>query len=161
MIEDIEGATSEPTRCVHVAVMSAATAAVALVLLLALVVPPSRSAAPLQAASPASSASSTFTTTFASSNPLVLSNPAARLPVDLSRTTLCADGTRLMPPYFLVFDATSKQIFAGPFDDGPRLPVPVTLDLDAGTGKVTVRCTTSLPQVVTGDMFGHQEFDQR
>lgn len=41
MIEDLDGATVEPTRRGHVVVLSAATAALALALLVALVVPPS------------------------------------------------------------------------------------------------------------------------
>jgi hypothetical protein len=154
MIEDIEGATSEPTRRGHVVVLSAAVAAAALVLLVALVVP-SRDAPP-QATSPSPSAGPSLLVISVASNPL------SRLPVDLSRTTVCRDGTWLTPPYFLAFDGRSGQLFAAPFDNGPRRPVPVTFDLNAATGKVTVRCATSPPQAVTGDMISNdQEFDAR
>jgi hypothetical protein len=55
VIEDIEGATAEPTRRRHVRALSAAVAAVSLVMLFMLVVPPDLGPAP-QAASPLPSA---------------------------------------------------------------------------------------------------------
>jgi hypothetical protein len=151
MIEDIEGATTEPTRRGHVVVLSGAVAVVSLVLLLALVVP-----APVSTSvqAPAPSARASLSVTF-------VSNPMAELPIDLSSAILCADGTRLNPPFRLVFSATTGQIYVGPSDRGAALLVPATLAPDARTGKVIVRCATSTP-VVTGDMIApHQQFDPR
>jgi hypothetical protein len=152
MIEDIEGATSEPTRRGHVVVLSAATAAAALVLLVALVLPASITNTSLRA--PAPSARASLSVSF-------VSNPMAELPIDLSSAILCADGTRLNPPFRLVFSATTGRIYVGPSDRGAALLVPATLAPDARTGRVIVRCATSTP-VVTGDMIApHQQFDPR
>jgi hypothetical protein len=65
VIEDIEGATSEPSRRRHVAVLSASVAAVSLVLLYLLLVPAPRMDTPPLAASPAPSPTDATVVTFA------------------------------------------------------------------------------------------------
>ena len=153
MIQDLDGAVSEPTRRRHVVVLSAATAAVSLVLLIALIAPPTRFGDPTQAASPSPNPRASFVMT-------VVSNPLRNLPLDLTRSSVCPDGSRLAPPYFLTVEAGTGRILAGVFDGGRRVPHLVTLNLDAGTGKVTVTCATN--QVVTGDTFDQTwEFDAR
>ena len=90
----------------------------------------------------------------------VVSNPLRNLPLDLTRSSVCPDGNRLTPPYFLIVEAGTGRILAGAFDGGRRVPHLVTLNLDAGTGKLTVTCATN--PVVTGDTFDQTwEFDAR
>lgn len=144
MIQDLDGATLEPTRRWRVVVLSAATAAVSLVLLVALIGPPMRFGEPPHAASPSPSPRASFAMT-------VASNPLRNLPLDLTRSSVCPDGSLLTPPYHLIVEAGTGRILAGAFQDESRGPHLVTLNLDAGTGKVTVTCATQ--PVVTGDMF--------
>jgi hypothetical protein len=90
----------------------------------------------------------------------VASNPLRNLPLDLTRSSVCPDGSRLTPPYFLTVEADTGRILAGVFDSGSRVSQLVALNLDAGTGKVTVTCATN--PVVTGDTFDRTwEFDVR
>jgi len=160
VIEDIEGAAPEPTRRRHVAALSAAIATVSLVLLVALVVPTSRVATPPPAASPAAgvSAGPTVRTTIVS-NPItgmrfdagpevrmtIVSNAISGMRVDLTHTSVCADGTRLIPPYDLAFEGVTGRVFAV----GPNLShsLPVAFRFDARTGWMTVSCAT--PDAVT------------
>jgi hypothetical protein len=57
VIQDLDGATSEPSRRRHVAVLSAATAAISLVLLYVVLAPPAHRDAAPQAAAPSPSPS--------------------------------------------------------------------------------------------------------
>jgi hypothetical protein len=138
VIEDIEGATSEPTRRLHVVVLSGAVAIASLVLLLALVVPAPVSTLPL-AAAPAPTASAGTVVNFAP-------NPISQMRVDLSRTTVCSDGTRLSPPYFLMMEGTTRVISVAQFDartgEQTRSPVPVAFRFDASSGWMTITCAT-------------------
>jgi hypothetical protein len=142
VIEDIEGATPEPTRRRHAVVLSGAVAIASLVLLLTLVVPapvvPARVDTAPAAASPASSESAGTVMMFAP-------NAISRMRVDLSRTTVCSDGTRLQPPYFLIQSSTGP-VFAGQFDERTgaqiRPPIPVAFRFDARTGWMTITCAT-------------------
>lgn len=79
MIEDLDGATTEPSRRTHVAVLSASVAAVSLVLLYVLLVP-----APLMdtrqlAASPAPSPTNDSVVTFASGTAWVRSGQVSQI----------------------------------------------------------------------------------
>jgi hypothetical protein len=139
VIEDVEGATLEPTRRGHVVVLSGAVAIASLVLLLALVVPAPVVPTP-QAASPAPSPSAGTVMMFAP-------NPISRMRVDLSRTTVCSDGTRLQPPYFLSIDGSSPgRVFVTSFDERTgeqiRTAIPVAFRFDARTGWMTITCAT-------------------
>ena len=143
MIEEIEGATSEPTRRRHVIVLSGSVAIASLVLLLTLVpapaVPARVDTAP-DTASPVSSASAGEVMMF-------VPNPISRMRVDLSRTTTCSDGVRIGPPYALSIDGASPgRVFIVFFDDRAgaqtRSPVPAAFRLDARTGWMTVTCVT-------------------
>jgi hypothetical protein len=138
VIEDIEGATPEPTRRRHVVVLSGAVAIASLVLLLTLVVPAPVDTAP-HAVSLTPSASTGPVMNFAP-------NPLSQLRVDLSRTTVCSDGTRLSPPYFLMVDGSSRLISVAQFDartgEQTRSPVPVTFRFDASSGWMTITCAT-------------------
>ena len=144
MIEDIEGATSEPTRRRHVVVLSGAVATAALVLLLSLVVPapvvPARVDTGKYEALPGPSPSlGPFMTS--------VSIPLSQLHVDLTRTSACTDGTILVPPYHLAVDATTRRIVAVVSD--PRTDrsvgrwVPVALAFDGRAGYLTVSCATN------------------
>jgi len=153
VIQDLDGAVSEPTRRRHVVVLSAATAAVSIILFFAIIAPPVRLGETPQAASPSPSPNASFVMT-------VVSNPLRNLPLDLTRSSACPDGSRLTPPYFLTVEAGTGRILAGAFDGGRRVHHLVTLNLDAGTGKLTVTCVTN--PVVTGDTFDQTwEFDAR
>jgi hypothetical protein len=134
MIEDIEGATSEPARRRHAAVLSAASASIALALLVVLVGPLRVAMAP--AASPRASTGPVTTVTFSS-------NPISQLRLDLTRDSLCPDGTRLIPPYFLAVDAGTGAIQAVRFVGGTSRAVPVRVVPDAVTPWFSVSCGTS------------------
>ncbi len=126
--------------------LSAAMASVSLVLLAALVfAPPSRLGTAPHAASPASSASAGPVMTIVSGPTMFFqSNTPSQLRVDLTREILCAERTRLSPPYHLAFDGRTGAIVAGRFDDDETgRPVSVTLVFDGGTGWLTVSCATS------------------
>lgn len=156
MIEDLDGALSESARRRHFAVLSAATAAVSLVFFVVLIAPPKLFGEAPEAASPSPSARASFLMTARSS-------PLTNLPLDLTRSSVCPNGSLLTPPYRLVVEAETGRILAGVFD-GNSVPHLVTLQADAGTGKVTVTCATEMEEVVTGDMFDATqtwEFDVR
>ena len=142
MIEDIEGATSEPARRRHVIVLSGAVAIASLVLLLTLVVPaplaPARVDTVPYAASPAPSAAAVM---------MPAPNLVSRMRVDLSRTTTCSDGMPIGPPYILSIDGASPgRVLIVFFDDGTgaptRSPVPAAFRFDVRTGWMTVTCAT-------------------
>jgi hypothetical protein len=154
VIEDLDGGVSEPTRRWRVALVSAAIAAASLVLLVVLIAPPIRFGEPPQAASPSPSARASLLMT-------ARSNPLTNLPFDLTHASLCPDGSFLTPPYLLVIEAETGRILAGVFD-GNSVPHVVALNLDAGTGEVTVTCAAD--GAVTPDMFDATqtwEFDVR
>jgi hypothetical protein len=131
VIEDIEGATSEPTRRRHVAALSGAMAAVSLALFLALIVPPSREA---ERPSPEPSPTASVTLT-------ITSNPIRNVRLDLTLDSVCPDGTRLIPPYDLVFGEPSGQVFAVRYVVGRVAhSVPVTVVADKRTPYLTVAC---------------------
>lgn len=79
MIEDLEGATIEPSRRTHVAVLSASVAAVSLVLLYLLLVPAPRMDTPPLAVSPAPSATNGTVVTFASGPPWFRSGQVSQI----------------------------------------------------------------------------------
>jgi hypothetical protein len=131
VIEDIEGATSEPTRRAHVLVLSALVASLSLVLLFALVMPRSRVEAPAQAASSAPSLTAAQMLT-------VAANPGAQRLVDLTGLSECASGRRLTPPYNLVIEAGTGRIFL----DQAGSSLPIAFVADPPTGRLTVKCAT-------------------
>jgi hypothetical protein len=151
VIEDIEGATLEPTRRPHVFALSAAVAAVTLALLVVLLVPPSRHAAAPQAASAAPSASSgpvmTIvsgpTVSFVSGSPYAQAGPLPLGRVD-ERSVRCVGGVS-NPPYIVVFDGNGQVVAAYSSGRSER-SVPTLPDAyvgSVGTGWLTVPCATS------------------
>ncbi len=143
MIEDLEDASFEPTGRPHVTVLSAAVAAASLVLLLALIIAPAsrRGAAP-QAATPATIATTTPTLT-------IVSNPINQVRIDLTREIVCADGTRLRPPYQLSFsfDDGFGAIYGVPSEGGTSRSVPVAVVIDARRSRAIVTCDIFAPRV--------------
>jgi hypothetical protein len=132
VIEDLDGATSEPSRRTHVAVLSAATALFAIVLFYVLVAPPTFVGAPPQAASPSPSQSIVMT---------VASNSFINLPVDLTRSVMCADGTRWgNPPLQLAVDATGGRVVSFVvYDRTGSRPIAFVQE-ERGTGRLIVTC---------------------
>lgn len=136
MIQDLEGATTEPTRRHHVAALSAAVAAISFALLLALIVPPSREAAVPQAASHAPSTSPSLT--------LIASNPRDNVYVDLTRVIMCPDRTwPSAPPYLVAIEASSWGVFALPSEPRTSHSVPVAIVVDPRTGRQTLSSVPS------------------
>jgi len=127
VIEDLDGATSEPSRRTHVAVLSAATAALAIVLFYVLVAPPIFDGAQPQAASP--SPTRTFSMTVASI-PL-------NLPLDMTHPGVCADRASWgelhfavdakAPPAIVIYDRTGSR------------PIAFVRE-ERGTGRLVVSC---------------------
>ena len=72
-------------------------------------------------------------------------NPISRVRVDLSRRTVCSDGTRLQPPYLLIASSTGP-VFVGQFDERTgeqtRAPVQAAFRFDARTDWMTITCAT-------------------
>jgi len=140
VIEDLEGAPSEPTRRWHVLVLSAATAAVSLVLLVALVVPPSITSSAPQA--PAASASPGPVMMIVSGPTMFFqSGPLPGMRVDQSRVSECAEGSLWDPPHYLVLDRNG-QVIAAYSSERNWLSDPITPDAYVGTGWLTVPCDT-------------------
>jgi hypothetical protein len=140
VIEDLDGAMPEPTRRWHVVALSAATAALSLVLLIALVMPASLIDSPPLATSPAASASP-GPRMIISSRP-----PISHMRIDLSRAIVCSDGTRLDPPYWPSVDDSTGWVSVGQYHDRSGeligIPVPVIFRFDARTGFMIVTCAT-------------------
>lgn len=140
MIQDLDGDTPEPTRRWHVVALSAATAALSLVLLIALVMPAPIIDSSQLVASPAASASP-GPRMIISSRP-----PISHMRIDLSRAIVCSDGTRLNPPYWPAVDDSTGRVSVAQFHDrsGERIgiSVPVIFRFDARTGYMTVTCAT-------------------
>ena len=136
MIEDIEGATSEPVRRGHVLALSSAIAAISFVLLLAIVVVPSRVGTPAQPVAPAAASAAPATTvTFGSS-------PISQLRLDLTRDSVCSDGTRLIPPYYIAVNASTGDMSAVRSIGGTTRSVPVRVLADPRTPWLRVTCAT-------------------
>ncbi|HUG05112.1 MAG TPA: hypothetical protein VMQ78_01060 [Candidatus Limnocylindria bacterium] len=151
MIEDLEGATIEPSRRRHVAALSAATAAVALVLFLALVTPRTPVDAPMLAATPASSPTdgTVVTVTFAATDAQWIRGPDpwisevrvnVGLPDDVT-STVCATGVGSSPPvHLMVFDRTGQPMAAyASGTTGRSVPLPRAY---VGSGWLAVPCDT-------------------
>ncbi len=139
VIQDLDGATAEPTRRRHVVALSIATAVASLALLVALYLPPPRFDAPPVATSPDASPTS--------GPRMIISRwaPISHMRIDLSRPTVCSDGTRLDPPYLISRDADTGRVFVANHDvlAGGRISaVPVTFRFDVRTGFMTVTCAT-------------------
>jgi hypothetical protein len=138
MIEEIEGATAEPTRRRHVVALSAAVATVSLVLLMALIGPAPRTGTPPLAASPAPSPAS-MTVAFASDSTGWVSYEQA-LQSDVT-STVCAAGIGASPSVTLVFDREGRPIAAYTSGKTGRfIPLPHAY---VGSGWLTVPCDTS------------------
>ena len=136
VIKDLDGAVSEPPRRGHVVVLSAATAAVSLFLLFALIAPTTRFGETPQAASPAP-------TPRGYEMMVVGGPPLHHLRLDLTRDSVCPDGTRLIPPYDLTRSADAGEIFAVRYVvGGASRAVPVQLVLDKQTSYWIVACGT-------------------
>jgi len=69
----------------------------------------------------------------------VVANPTAQRLVDLTRATDCADGSRLIPPYNLAFEASSGHVLA----EQAGRSFPLVFVADARTGRLIVMCVTS------------------
>jgi hypothetical protein len=145
VIQDLEGATSEPSRRRHVAVLSAAVAAISIVLLYALIVPAPRTHTPPPlAASPVSSPTdgSVGEVMFSSaSTSWVRSDQVAQLRDDMT-STVCVSAVGSNPPiHLIVFDRNGQRIAAytggntGRFISLPQAYV--------GSGWLTVPCDRS------------------
>jgi hypothetical protein len=139
VIEDVEGATSEPTGRLQVVALSALSAAVSLIVLLALVLPPSDMGGP-QAASPAASPSaSAFTMTFARPDTRV--TWAEIFSRDGTVLLQCLASTDASPLVFARPDMWGPFVIVGPQTSTARsVPVPVAA---ASTGWLSVNCATS------------------
>lgn len=115
MIQDLEGATSEPSRRRHVAMLSATATAVSLVLLMALVAPAQRTERPPLAASAAPSSTDSAFVSFAS-DPMWLASdrggPFEESMRDDGTWTECAAGIGSSPPVTLVFDREGRRLVA-------------------------------------------------
>jgi hypothetical protein len=110
VIEDLEGATSEPPRRRHVAALSAATAAVALVLLYLLLVPAPRRDTPPLAVSPAPSPTNGTVVTFAPGPLWLRSGQVSQIPEVVTMTPcLIAPGSN-PPAQVMVFDRSGQPM---------------------------------------------------
>jgi hypothetical protein len=132
VIEDLDGATSEPSRRTHVAVLSAATAVFAIVLFYVLVAPPIFDGAPPQAASPSPNQRTVMT---------VASNSFINLPVDLTRSGMCADGTSWGETRFqLAVDANGGRALTPVLYDRTGSRPVAFVQEERGTGRLIVTC---------------------
>lgn len=132
MIQDLDGATTEPSRRTHLAVLSAATAVFAIVLFYVLVAPPIFVDAPPQAASP--SPSRTFVMT-------VASNSFINLPVDLARPGMCADGTSWGELQLAVGATGGRALTSVVYDRTGSRPLYFVQE-ERGTRRLIVTCAT-------------------
>ena len=132
MIQDLDGTVPKPAQRWRIAALSAATAAASLVLLLALVLPPE------------------FVTRLSQPSPRpftlgydMTSTPLHHLRLDLTRDSVCPDGTRLIPPYHLTSDGSRSEIFAVRYVvTGVARAVRVQLVFDEQTSYWIVACGT-------------------
>jgi hypothetical protein len=130
VIQDLDGATSEPSRRTHVAVLSAAVAAASLVVLLMLVAPPTPSVAPPQVASPLASPAMMT----------VVSNAPRGLPVDVMRSSVCSASTLLPAGRVPIdFGAAGEQSFLVIYDRNGSVPIAVMQE-EKGTGRLILTC---------------------
>jgi hypothetical protein len=152
VIEDIEGATSEPSRRRHVVVLSGCVAITSLVLLFSWVAPPELGM-DRQAPSPDPSASAgpamtivTGPTMFFPAGPSYFqSGTTSPSSVNVKLVSECADGTQINPPYYLVFEGNG-QVMTVPVDVS-KPPSPQFISVDRGSGWLTVSCATSTIRV--------------
>jgi len=159
VIEDIEGAASEPMRHRHVVVLSGAVATASLVLLFSMVAPP-EFVMTREAASPAPSAtagSSMWTVTgprmFLQTGPSVWAPPGVNV---RSVVSVCAEGAQINPPYYLVFEGDG-QVMTVPLEartaPSPLTPSPLLISVDqasrtwADLVSVTASCATPTTRV--------------
>jgi hypothetical protein len=144
VIEDIEGATSEPARRRHVVVLSGAVAIASLALLFAWVAPPEL-VMTRQAASPAPSATA-GSAMWIVAGPTMFFRPGTYSPSDVNVKLVseCADGTQTNPRY-LVFEGNG-QVMSVPFD-ASKAPSPQFISVDRGSGWLTVSCATPTTRV--------------
>ena len=158
MIEEIEGATSEPTRRRHVVVLSGAVAVASLLLLFSWVAPTAL-VMNRQATSPAPSATAgsamwivTGPTMFLQTGPSVWAPPA----VNVKLMSECSDGAQINP-YYLVFEGNG-QVMTVPLDartaPSPLLtPSPLLISVDRASRtwaelvSLSVSCATSTTRV--------------
>ena len=146
MIEDLEGATTEPSRRTHIVVLSAFVAAASLVLLFVLVMPAPRMDTPPLAASPAPSPVIHSVVTFASDSTTWI-RPDQWGPFIAERSadetwTECAIGIGSSPPLTLVFDREGRRVVAAytSGQTGRFIPLPKAY---VDSGWLTVPCDTS------------------
>jgi hypothetical protein len=140
MILDLEGATTEPSRRRHVAMVSASVAAAALLLLYALLIPTPPTGTPSTASAAPSPV--TMTVHFASdSQSWTRGGPFDESLRDAGTSTLCAAGVGSSQTVHLVVDSNGRPVAAyttgttGRFIPLPRVYV--------GSGWLTVPCDTS------------------
>ena len=133
MIQDLDGTVPRPPHRWRIVALSAATAAASLVLLLAVMLPPEFVSRLPQ---------------LASTTPITLGydmtgTPLHHLRLDLTRDSVCPDGTRLIPPYNLTSDGSRSEIFAVRYVvTGVARAVRVQLVFDQQTSYWTVACGT-------------------
>jgi hypothetical protein len=130
VIEDLEGATSEPSRRTHAAVLSASVAAVSLVLFYMLVAPPIFDGAPPQAASPSLRPSFVMT---------VAPNSVQRLPLGLTPSRMCDSAA--WGEFQLGVPATGAWLPTVVYERTGRFPV-ASVREERGTGRLILTCTS-------------------
>jgi hypothetical protein len=144
VIEDIEGATSEPPRRRQVVVLSGVVAIASLVLLFSLVAPRDLGMT-RQAASPAASANPGPAMTIVTGSTMFFrSGTYSPSDVNVKLVSECADGTQTNPRY-LVFEGNG-QVMSVPLD-ASKAPSPQFISVDRGSGWLTVSCATSTTRV--------------
>ena len=139
MIQDLEGATSEPTRRGHVLALSAAVATASLVLLFALVAPHHVDTGPLAVAPAPSATAGSMVVTIASGT-WVTMDQVAQLPDDMT-SMRCAPGIGSSPPIHLVYDRTGQVVIAAYTSGKTGRYVPLPLSY-ASSGWLSVLCDT-------------------
>ena len=110
MIEDLDGATSEPSRRTHVAVLSASVAAVSLVLLYVLLVPAPLTDTRQLAASPAPSPTNGTVVTFAAGQAWVRWDQVAQIREVVTGTPCFFSFGSNPPPQLIVGDRNGQPM---------------------------------------------------
>jgi hypothetical protein len=136
MIEDLEGATSEPVRRRHVLALSTAVATIALVTLVALVVPRERVAVAPQSGVPSASTPATPV------DGRITLVPDAPMRVG---ELVCADGTKVATTYLIAVDSASSRFVAVAVDPRTVRPVPVLAVQEARAAWLGLSCALSDP----------------